>query len=148
MTPSARISLIACLLLSAGCSHRNASPRATTFEMNDAWIRPAGDSGATTAGYAQLVNGTSASITVSHFSTSVARVVELHQTSIDSHGESHTAMRDSVVIAAGDTLAMKPGGYHLMLIGTSRPLPAGGVGRLVMQLSDGSIVSTSARVQE
>lgn len=148
MTSNMRVSLSACLLLFAGCSHRSASPRPTTFELNDAWIRPASDTAATTAAYVQLVNGTSTPITVSRFSSNVARVVELHQTSIDSQGESHMAMRDSVVIAAGDTLAMKPGGYHLMLIGTSRPLPVGTVGRLAMQLSDGSIVATSARVRE
>lgn len=130
----------------SGC-HRESSSHATTFELNDAWVRAAPDSGSTTAAYIRFVNGSPDTVVVSHFSSDDAREVELHQSSTDSAGESHMAMRDELVIAPAHSVAMQPGGYHLMLIGTTRSLPVGKLVRIVMYLSNGAIVSTSARVK-
>lgn len=134
------------LIAIAGCN-RDSRPAATTFEMNDAWVRAAPDSGSTTAAYIRFVNGTRDTVVVSHFSTDDARRVELHESSIDAVGAAHMAMRESLVIAPAHAVVMRPGGYHLMLIGTTRGLPAGKLIRIVMYLSNGAIVSTSARVK-
>lgn len=127
--------------------HRDRALTAVTFELHDAWVRAAPDSGSTTAAYMRLVNGTTDTVVVSHFTSDDARVVELHQSSIDSTGDAHMTMRDSLVIAPSHIVVMKPGGYHLMLIGTTRGLEPGGMVRIVMHLSNGAIVSTSARVK-
>ena len=146
--PTSRLTLGLVVLASAlaGC-HRGTHQQATTFEMEDAWVRAAPDSGSTTAAYIRFVNGTADTVVVSHFSSEDARVVELHESSTDSVGESHMAMRDSLVIAPAHTLVMRPGGYHLMLIGTTHGLTPGKMIRVVMHLSNGAIVATSARVQ-
>jgi hypothetical protein len=123
-------------------------PPATTFELRDAWVRAVPDSGATTAAYLEFDNGTTGPVTISHFTSSDARVVELHRSFTDAEGEAHMTMLDSLVVPAGQTVTLKPGGYHLMLIGTTHPLVAGKLARLVMRLSDGSVVSTSARVKQ
>ena len=133
--------------LALGACHRNTQHAAVTFELEDAWVRAAPDSGSTTAAYIRFVNGTSDTVVVSHFSSDDARQIELHQSSTDSAGESHMAMRKSLVIAPSHTVVMRPGGYHLMLIGTTRSLPAGKLIRIAMYLSNGAIVTTSARVK-
>jgi copper(I)-binding protein len=138
--------LVVGTLVLAGC-HSDSAARATTFELHDAWVRAAPDSGSTTAAYIRFVNGSRDTVVVSHFESDDARVVELHQSSTDSSGTSHMAMKDALVIAPNHNLVMKPGGYHLMLIGTTRSLPAGKLVRIVMYLSNGSIVSTTARVR-
>lgn len=140
-------SAFAVVMLALCACNRGAQRHSTAFDLEDAWVRAAPDSGSTTAAYIRFVNGTSDTVVVSHFSSDDARVVELHQSSTDSVGESRMAMRESLVIAPAHTLVMRPGGYHLMLMGTRRSLPVGKMIRLVMYLSDGAIVSTSARVK-
>lgn len=142
-----RSALLVVAFTLAGC-HRGTQQQATTFEMEDAWVRAAPDSGSTTAAYVRFVNGTPDTVVVSHFSSDDAREVELHASSMDSSGASHMAMRESLVIAPAHTVVMRPGGYHLMLIGTTRSLPPGKLIRIVMYLSNGAIVSTSARVKQ
>ena len=142
----ATLALCIGLLTLAGCK-RESRLHATTFETHDAWVRSAPDSGSTTAAYIRFVNGSPDTVVVSHFESDAARVVELHQSSTDNAGESHMAMQNALVIAPNHSLAMKPGGYHLMLIGTTQSLPAGKLVRIVMHLSNGSIIATSARVR-
>ena len=137
---------LASILAIACRSERVREP--TTFEIHDAWARAVPDSGTATAEYMTFVNGTARRIRITGFSSDAARAVELHRTSIDANGESRMTMTDSISIAPGDTLAMKPGGYHLMLIGTKQPLRPGTMTRTVMHLSDGSILSTSVKVRE
>lgn len=134
-------------LVPVACRRAPQQPRATTFEMSDAWVRATPDSGATTAAYLEFDNGTASPVTVSHFTSGDAQVVELHRSFTDAEGESHMSMLDSLVIPPGQTVLLKPGGYHLMLIGTTHALVAGKLARLVMSVSDGSVVSTSARVK-
>lgn len=134
-------------LAPVACRRAAQQPHVTTFEMRDAWVRATADSGATTAAYLEFENGTASPVTVSHFTSSDARVVELHRSFTDAEGESHMSMQDSLVISPGQTVLLKPGGYHLMLIGTTHPLVAGKLARLVMRVSDESVVSTSARVK-
>lgn len=133
-------------VISAGC-HREQKISATSFEMRDAWVRAIPDSGATTAAYLRLINGSPDTVVVSRFTSDDAKTVELHQTSIDKAGEATMEMRDSLVIAPSHIVVMAPGGYHLMMIGTKHPLVPGTMVRIVMHLSDGSIVSTSAKVK-
>lgn len=130
----------------AGC-HRDSRPVATTFELHDAWARANPDSGSTTAAYIRFVNGTPDTVVVSGFSSDDARLVELHESSIALGGEAHMTKRDTLVIAPSHIVVMKPGGYHLMLIGTTHSLVPGAMVRIVMHLSNGAIVSTSARVK-
>jgi len=133
-------------LVLVGCK-RESRLQATTFETHDAWVRSAPDTGSTTAAYIRFVNGSPDTVVVSHFESDAARIVELHRSSTDGAGESHMTMQNVLVVAPNHSLAMKPGGYHLMLIGTTESLPAGKLVRIVMHLSNGSIIATSARVK-
>lgn len=132
--------------ISVGC-HREPKISATSFELHDAWARAIPDSGATTAAYVRLVNGTPDTVVVSRFTSDDAQTVELHETSIDKAGEATMEMRDSLIIAPSHIVVMRPGGYHLMMIGTKHPFVPGTMVRIVMHLSNGSIATTSAKVK-
>jgi len=129
----------------AAC-HREAAISATTFELHDAWARATPDSGSTTAAYIRFVNGTKDTVWISRFSSDDAKTVELHQ-SADISGEVHMAMLDSLAVAPNHSMTMRPGGYHLMLIGVTHAFVPGTMVRIVMHLSSGAVVSTSARVK-
>ncbi len=139
------LTLMSTLAGLAAC-HRDAPLSATTFELHDAWVRATPDSGSTTAGYIRFVNGTADTVWVSRFSSDDAATVELHQSS-DVAGEMHMAMLDSLAVAPNHSVTMRPGGYHLMLIGATHALVPGSMVRIVMHLSNGAVVSTSARVK-
>ena len=148
MTRRVAMTSICMAALSVSACHREPPPEhVTTFDMQDAWVRATPDSGATTAAYMKLVNGTSSTVVVSGFSSSDAATVELHRSSTDAEGEAHMSMQDSLAIPPGKSVTLEPGGYHLMLIGTTHPLVPGKLARIVMHLSDGSVVSTSARIK-
>lgn len=129
-----------------GCRNRELE-RARTFEVHDAWVRADPDSGTTTAAYLRFVNGTDDSVVVSRFASDDARAVELHRSWTDSTGIMHMSLVNAAHLAPHGTLVMQPGGYHLMLIGTTHSLRAGQRVRITMRLSSGAIVSTMARVR-
>ena len=129
-----------------GCRNRDLE-RARTFEVHDAWVRADPDTGTVTAGYLRFVNGTDDSVVVSRFASDAARSVELHRSWADSAGIMHMTPENAAHLAPHATLVMQPGGYHLMLIGTTRPLGAGQRVRITMRLSSGAIVSTMARIR-
>jgi copper(I)-binding protein len=118
-----------------------------TLEVHDAWVRADPDTGSTTAAYLRFVNGTNDALTIAGFTSDAARSVELHRSSTDNAGAVHMAMDSAVHLAPHGTLVMQPGAYHLMLIGVTRPLQPGDHARIVMHVSNGSIVSTMARVR-
>ncbi|MEO7101800.1 MAG: copper chaperone PCu(A)C [Gemmatimonadaceae bacterium] len=139
---------VAVMLFSVAACRRDTRTVATSFELHDAWVRSDPDSGSTTAAYIRFVNGTPDTVVVSKFSSDDAQVVELHETSIDANGEARMDRRDTLVIAPSHIVVMRPGGYHLMLIGITHSLQPGAMVRIAMHLSNGAIVSTSARVKD
>lgn len=54
----------------------------------------------------------------------VSRSVELHEMSMDGN-VMHMRQVDAIAIKSGETVALKPGGYHVMFVGLNAPLKAG-----------------------
>ena len=69
-------------------------------------------------------NGTTPDRLVSG-STSAARAVEIHSTEITDGVMRMRALPEGLAIPAGETVALAPGGYHLMLIDPVEPLQDG-----------------------
>lgn len=132
------------LLLACGKPAPKLPPGVT---VSDAWVRATPDTGVTTAVYLTLNNGFPKPITVSGFASDVARTVELHESMTDAHMMSHMRPVPSLRLPADSSVTLQPNGLHLMLIGTTRPLKAGELIRLVMRLSNGSIIMSSAVVR-
>lgn len=106
-----------------------AAQSASSITVTDAWARRApaahgGGHGGNGAVYATLSNrGTEADALVAAASDA-ARTVELHEVR---HEGGAMAMRPvaRMHLPAGGTLPMKPGGYHVMLLGLTRDLHPG-----------------------
>lgn len=127
--------------------HKPAGNPSLTFQVQDAWIRAAADTGATTAAYMRLVNGSDIPLSVSKFSVDDARATELHETVRDANNMLSMEPRDSIIVPAHGEYELKPGGSHVMIIGTARALAAGDKVHLTMHLSTGAIVGTYATVR-
>ena len=76
------------------------------------------------AGYMTLTNSGDEDAVLVSFSSSAANMVHLHETTSANGMMSMTAV-DELVIPAGTSLAMEPGGKHLMIMGVDKQAFAG-----------------------
>jgi periplasmic copper chaperone A len=97
--------------------------RAGDLAVRQPWTRASGQ-GATAAGFMAISNGGAAADRLLSASSPAARAMELH--SMERDGE---VMRmrpvQAIEIGAGQTVTLRPGGLHLMMIGLSQPLRVG-----------------------
>ena len=88
------------------------------------WTRAAGANG-NGAGFLKLTNnGTQADVLLSA-SSPAARTVELHSMVRDGDVMRMRPVQD-IAITPGETVELRPGGFHIMLVGLNAPLNQGG----------------------
>ncbi len=89
------------------------------------WLRATPAGAEVAAGYLVITNkGTSAERLVS-FSTDLAAQPEVHEMSNEGGVMKMRPLAKGLVIPAGGSVKLEPGGYHLMLLQLKRPLAAG-----------------------
>ena len=96
-----------------------------TIAIEAPWTRPTATAGGIGAGYAKITNKGSEPDVLLGGSSDAAERVEVHQTSIDDKGVASMKKLDAVEIKPGESIELKPGGMHLMLIGLKAPLKEG-----------------------
>jgi len=114
--------------------------------VRDAWVRQPPPGADSVAAYLTLGNTSRHEVTVVGFDSPAAEAAMLHETVIES-GESRMRARASLVLAAGQTVVLKPGGLHVMLHGLKQPLAAGQRIPLVVRLASGGTITVSALVR-
>lgn len=119
------------LLLVAGASDdhhhhhgQTGAASANGIAISGAWTRPA-SAGGMGVGYANVSNsGTEPDVLVGASSDAADRV-ELHKTTISADGVASMKKVESVEIAPGKSIELKPGGLHIMLIGLKNAIKDG-----------------------
>jgi copper(I)-binding protein len=76
-------------------------------------------------------------------SSSVARMVELHEHINDDGVMRMREVEGGFVLQAGETMIMQPGGYHIMLIGLHAPLKADTSMDLSLEFESGKTANLS-----
>jgi copper(I)-binding protein len=79
--------------------------------------------------------------------TPVASQVEVHEMSMDGGVMRMRPVSGGLVIPAGGTVALKPGGYHIMLIGLKTPLTAGTMVPLTLRFEKAGLVKLQVPVR-
>jgi copper(I)-binding protein len=105
--------------------------------------RPGAES---TAGYVTLLNRGPARDALVAASADVAARVELHETR-NMSGMMMMERVDKVELAPGSRVELKPGSYHLMLIGLKRALTQGQTVTLTLEFERGGRMTTRAEVR-
>ncbi len=77
----------------------------------------------------------------------VSRVTELH-THIHDHGVMRMRRVDFIEVPAHGSVALKPGGYHVMLIGLKHPLRPGDPVHIDLTLDDGSVLPVDLKAKK
>lgn len=97
--------------------------------------------------FMQLQNKDSKAHALVKASSSASEVVELH-THLNEGGVMKMRKVEKIDLPAGETVALKPGSFHIMLIGLKKPLKAGESVDLTLTFEDGTTLATSAPVKE
>jgi len=88
------------------------------------WAR-AGMKDGNSAAYMILQNGTNVDDELIGASSDAAQAVELHLSQMNADGTMEMIQQQSISLPAGGKTELKPGSYHIMLIGLTRDLKAG-----------------------
>ena len=121
------------LLVSLGCGQEHTGD---PIVVRDAWIRePPPRSPA--AGYLVLENRGGEPVELIAVATEAAEQTEIH---IMEHKDDRMTMRRvaKLQVPAGEEVALKPGGTHLMLMELRQPLRDGDEVELVLRFGDGT----------
>lgn len=87
----------------------------TGVQVSEAWTRPGAKDG-TTAVYMELKNTNPHAVVIQSASSPVAETVQLHETK-DEEGVTKMREQASWTLEPGQTLVLRPGSFHIMLIG-------------------------------
>jgi hypothetical protein len=107
----------------------------TEIVIRDGWVQEGPPSQKITAAYMVIENHGKADVALKSASTSAADVVELHKMEL-TDGLMKMRRVDSINIPAGGKAELKPGGYHLMVIGLKQPLREGDMVSISLEFSD------------
>ena len=102
--------------------------------IRDGWVQEGPPSQTITAAFMVIENHTGAAISLQSASTDIAQVVELHKMELkDGMMKMHKV--ELIEIPAGGSVELKPGGYHLMVIGLKKTLKDGDKVTIALQFS-------------
>ena len=131
-----------CFGLIIACS---AMAQAPVLVVQDAWARqvPGSDVAAV---YLTVRNPGTRSRTIASVESPVAGHAMIHETRTE-HGQSQMRPHEPLVVPAGQSVKLEPGGLHIMLHGMKQSAVVGQTVPVTLLLSDGGKVSVEARVR-
>ena len=101
----------------------------------------------TGAVYMTLMNQAAAADRLVAVATDVAAGASLHQ-SVEENGVAKMLPVDSLEIPPGGSVELKPGSYHIMLMGLKAPLKKGGMLMLQLEFEHAGVVEVMANIGE
>jgi len=115
------LTLLATLPLMAGCT----SPAG--IEISDYWVKSSEMStlGGMTAVYGTITNNTNEDVVLVGGATEVAGIVEVHEMSMVGGEMKMQEINGGLLIPAGQSVVLEPGGNHLMLMMLTSDVLAG-----------------------
>ena len=96
--------------------------------------------------YMTLRNTGSELVTVTGIATPIAMMPEIHRTATNDQGVSSMAPAGDITMAPGETVALKPGGLHAMLMQLQDPMDKGTTFPLSLTFSDGGKITVEVPI--
>lgn len=125
----------------------SATPSTATPSITDAWARPAA-AGGQSAAYFTITNTSGTADAFLSVTSAAAAPVELHETTTDGAGMMGMHPVARLDIPAGGSVQLKPGGYHLMLMGLTGELTVGKTIRLDLVFEHAGKVVVTAEIRQ
>ncbi len=158
------IAVLAVLLAVAACAQAPSAPSASQgISAQNVWARAAtmmgampmeGDEhqmehgGANSAIYMVLANGGAAADSLVAAQADVSNSIEIHETVMEGDVMRMNQVEGGVQVPAGGQVELKPGGYHVMLIGLTRDLNAGDKFPVTLEFASGAKLQVEAEVRQ
>lgn len=96
--------------------------------IDDGWVRVSEYSdheGGMTGAFATFTNNTDTDVTIVGGSAEIAGMVEVHEVVMIDNEMKMQPKEGGIVIPAGKSLTLEPGGLHIMLMGLKKPILVG-----------------------
>jgi len=117
------------------------------IRLDTPWLRETPPASKVGAGYAVIVNGARAEDRLLGGATPAAERVEVHSMSMEGGIMRMRPVQGGLAVPGGGRVALKPGSYHLMLIGLKRPLRRGETVPLTLRFLRAGAVTMRFRVE-
>lgn len=124
---------LTCLLFNLSCAA--VVQECPGLRVDDPWVREAPPGVAVQAGYMTLNNQGTQELILTEAASPEFGKVEFHRMWFEGE-RMRMEPQDSLVIPAGGTLALEPGGYHLMLFRPDQRLRAGDTVHIRLQCGE------------
>lgn len=119
---------------------------ASSLQVENAWAAPTPGGVEVSAGYLTIVNGAAADDTLISAASPRAERVELHEMTMEG-GVMQMRAAERIVIAAGGSLELAPGGRHLMFFGVAQPFAEGETIPVTLTFEHAGAIDVSLPVQ-
>lgn len=110
------------LLASALLVSLAAQAQSPVLKVDDPWVRATVAPQKATGAFMQLTSAKAVKVVAA--SSPLAAMVEIHEMKMDD-GVMKMRAVDALALPAGQAVALKPGSYHVMLMGLKAPIKAG-----------------------
>lgn len=120
---------------------------AADIEIKAPWTRATAKGAKVGAGYLTIVNKGSAPDRLKSVTSDVAESVEMHEMASEGSVMTMRAVPEGVEIKPGETLTLKPGGLHLMMMGLKKPLVQGGEAHITLNFAEAGAVPVTLPVE-
>ena len=107
-----------------------------SLTVTNALIREAPPGMMMTAGYADWRNQSGQAIVINGASSDAFNMVEIHLSTIE-NGIARMTPQESLTIPANGSVALEPGGLHLMLMGAKEAIKAGDTIEIILHTTEG-----------
>lgn len=131
--------MTAILALACGSLH------AQTVEVKDAWARTSVPGQKATGAFMTLTARDGAKLVAA--SSPVAGVTEVHEMKMDGDIMTMRAVQGGLDLPAGKAVALKPGGYHVMLLDLKAPLAKNSTVPLTLVFKDAKGVESKVELK-
>jgi hypothetical protein len=131
-------------VLAVAVATAGAAPAAAQVTVADPWVRGTVAGQQATGAFMQLTSA--ADTTLVDVSSPAAKIVEIHEMKI-TEGVMKMSAVDRLPLPAGKAVELKPGGYHVMLMGLAQPLKEGDTVPLKLTLEDKAGKKTTVEVR-
>ena len=122
-------------IMDSGWRLSSAGREKAELVIRDGWVQEGPASQKITAAYIVIENHSQTDVALKGASTSAADVIELHKMEL-TDGLMKMRKIDSINVPAGGKVELKPGGYHLMVIGLRQPLKEGDTVSMTLEFSN------------
>lgn len=116
--------------------------------VSDAWIRSSRAGQPTSAAYLTLTNCSDVDDELIAARYPGVAAIELHATAMSSDGVASMTQEKTIAIAVGDTISLKPGAGHIMLIGLADAVAVGANLALVLEFEKAGTMSVNFEVRD